>query len=366
MQKLKIAMIGVRGIPATYGGVEKHVEELAVRLVGRGHHVTVFCRSFYTPQIKDYKGVKIIRLPTINQKHLEMIVHTVMSALYIAFKRFDIVHVHSIDPALVTPLRLFKNRRKIVVTSHGQAYRRDKWGRLAKNISKMAEKISMKYSDAIVSVSRTLKQYYKETYGRDIVYIPNGVEIIEVVNDDVLKKFGLTMKGYILFVGRLIPTKGCDFLIEAYNSLKTDLKLVIVGGSSHTDEYELKLKGMANENVMFAGYQYGENLWQLYAHCKLFVFPSEIEGLPIVLLEALSFGVPVVFSDIPENMEVAQGIAISFKNTDVNDLSVKIQDFLTDPSEGEELAVKARGVIEKKYNWDSIVDQTEVLYNSIL
>ena len=364
MRKLRIAMIGLRGIPATYGGVERHVEELATRLVKKGHDVTVFCRSHYTPKMKEYKGVKIIRLPTIVQKHFEMIVHALFAVIYILFRQYDIVHVQSVDPALLTPL--LKIRHKVVVTSHGQGYRRvDKWGMFAKAISKLAEKIFIKYSDAAISVSKTLKDFYMGKYGREVVYIPNGISIKECENADFLKKFGLEKNGYILYVGRLIPTKGSGLLIEAYKKLKTDLKLVIVGGSSHTDGYELELRKNADGKIIFLGYQYGEALNQLYANCKLFVFPSQIEGLPIVLLEALSFGVPVIFSDIPEDMEIAGGIATPFKNGDINDLYRKINEFLHDPNNGERLAKEAKEYVAKNYNWDMVVKQTEAVYNSI-
>lgn len=364
MRALNIAMVGMRGIPALYGGVEKHVEELAVRLVKKGHNVTVFCRSFYTKRTREFRGVKIVRLPTINQKHLEMIFHTFLASLYLLFRNYDIVHIHSIDPALLAPL--LKIRHKVVVTSHGQSYRREKWGRFAKTMSKFAEKIVMKYADAVISVSKTLAKYYMDTYERETVPIPNGINIIECKEDDLLQSFKLEKMKYILFVGRLIPTKGCDFLIEAYKKLKTDLKLVIVGGSSHSDHYELELKNRANSNTVFLGYQYGDALNQLYANCKLFVFPSEIEGLPIVLLEALSFGKPVIYSDIPENMEVAEGIAIPFKNTNIDDLSEKIKSFLINPSHGERIADEAKERIAKYFNWDIIIEQTETVYNSIL
>ena len=192
VKPLRIAMIGLKGIPATYGGVERHVEELATRLAARGHDVTVFCRSFYTPKMKEYKGVKIVRLPTIVTKHLEMIVHTFISIIYLLFKKYDIVHIHSVDPAILTPL--LKIRHRVVITSHGLAYKIQKWGKLAKTVSQFAETIFIKYAGAAICVSKTLKKYYMGKYGREITYIPNGVAISEGVNDNLLTDFGLKKK----------------------------------------------------------------------------------------------------------------------------------------------------------------------------
>ena len=237
---MNIAMLGCRGIPSKYGGVEKVVEEISSRLVKKGHQVSVICRSHYTPKMRKYNGVDIIRLPTINQKHLEMIIHTFFSTLYLFFKKYDIIHVHSVDPALLTPILRLKH--KVVATSHGQAYRREKWGRIAKSLSKLAENVYIKSADCCTAVSKTLVNYYSHRYRRAPEYIPNGIDFRAQEDVNLIKNFGLESNKYLLFVGRLIPTKGPKILIEAYKKIKSDLNLVLVGGSSHTDEYEKSLK----------------------------------------------------------------------------------------------------------------------------
>ncbi|MBI5056313.1 MAG: glycosyltransferase family 4 protein [Nitrospirae bacterium] len=225
----------------------------------------------------------------------------------------------------------------------------------------------IRYSDAAISVSQTLKDFYANNYGKQVSYIPNGINITECNDLDLLDKFGLKRKEYILYVGRLIPTKGSATLLDAYKRLKTDLKLVIVGDSCYTDSFVIELKKKAEgTNTVFLGYQYGEALNQLYANCRLFIFPSQIEGLPIVLLEALSFGIPVIFSDIPEDMEIAKEVAIPFKNADPDDLYGKMKEFLANPDSGERLAEKAKRHIAENYNWDKITEQTEAVYYSIL
>lgn len=360
---MHVVMMGCRGIPATYGGVEKVVEELSIRLARQGHKVTVICRSHYTPRMKTHEGVDIVRLPTIPQKHLEMIVHTLLSALYVSAKRCDLVHVHSVDPCVVVPLvRLF---HPVVATSHGQAYRRDKWGVLFKGLSRIAERIFIATPHKCTAVSRTLTEYYARRYGHTVEYVPNGVTREEPAGSEHLEPFGLEKDGYILFVGRLLATKGPQLLIDAYKRVKPRIKLVIAGGSSYTVEYEKTLRREASDDIRFVGYQYGERLRALYSNCRLFVFPSYIEGLPLVLLEALSFLRPVVFSDIPENLEVAEGLGIPFRCGSVDDLATKLEHALSHTSELGTLQQATAERLSHDYNWDRIADQYLGIYRDV-
>jgi glycosyltransferase involved in cell wall biosynthesis len=361
---MHVVMMGCRGIPATYGGVEKAVEELSVRLAKRGHKVTVLCRSHYTHRMTSYRDVNVVRLPTIQQKHLEMIVHTLLSALYLTVKSCDLVHVHSVDPAVVAPfVRLF---HPVVATSHGQAYRRDKWGRAFRALSRMAERLFVTAPTECTAVSKTLRDYYAEKYGRTAHYIPNGVALQEPTGPEPLRQFGLDKNSYILFVGRLLATKGPGLLIDAYKKVKPDAKLVIVGGSSHTDDYEKLLRREGNDDILFLGYQYGENLKALYSNCRLFVFPSFIEGLPLVLLEALSFRRPVLFSDIPENVEIAEGLGIPFQSGSVDDLAEKLEHALLDEDSFEAPRRAAWERLRDEYDWDRVVDQYLEVYRDAL
>lgn len=357
---MHVIMMGCRGVPATYGGVEKVVEQLSIRLARSGHKVTVICRSHYTPKMATYEGVNIVRLPTIPQKHLEMILHTILAALYVSVKPCDLVHVHSVDPCVVVPfVRLF---HPVVATSHGQAYRRDKWGMVFRSLSRLAERIFIATPRKCTAVSRTLSEYYARRYGRTAEYVPNGVTIEKSAGPECLKPFGLEKDGYILFVGRLLATKGPQLLIDAYRKANPGLKLVIAGGSSHTDGYEKTLRMEANQDIRFVGYQYGESLRALYSNCRLFVFPSFIEGLPLVLLEALSFLRPVVFSDIPENMEIAEGLGIPFRCGSVDDLAAKLTYAL---SHTDELAALQQATLHRlshEYDWDRVTDRYLRIY----
>ncbi len=361
---MHVIMMGCRGIPATYGGVEKAVEEISVRLARQGHRVTVLCRSHYTPKMRTYANVDIVRLPTIPQKHLEMILHTLLGALYVSVRRCNLVHIHSVDPAVVAPfVRLF---HPVVATSHGQAYRRDKWGPVFRMLSRLAERIFIATPHKCTAVSKTLKDYYAQTYGRTAEYVPNGVTLQEPVGPDLIRQFGLEPDNYILFVGRLLTTKGPKLLIDAYKKAKPDLKLAIVGGSSHTDNYEQMLRQEAGDGVVFTGYQYGGTLNALYSNCRLFVFPSSIEGLPLVLLEALSFQRPVLYSDIPENREIADGLGVAFQSESVDDLADKLTYALSDANPFQSLLPAIRARLAGEYDWDRVVGQYVTVYEAVL
>lgn len=360
---MKIAFVGLKGIPATFGGVEKHVEELGSRLVQKGHSIVVYTRNTYNRFKGSYKGMRIISLPALPQKHTEMISHTLLSLLSLIGRDVEVVHIHSTDPALLSFIPRVQN--KVVVTSHGQAYRRGKWGSIAKALSRLAERAFVSFPHKRIAVSKTLKKYYEEKYSCEVQYIPNGVEVKSIGDTSSLVRLGLSKDDYVLFVGRIIPTKGCDILIDAFNKVKTGKKLVIVGGGSYTNAYVENLKKSANERTQFLGYRYGEELDQLYAHAYCCIVPSEVEGLAMTLLEAMAYGRCVIYSDIPENVEVACDAGISFHNRDSSDLAEKLRVALNNPSYCRELEQKARERVFREYNWAKIVVQTEEVYKSL-
>lgn len=361
---MNIAIVGAKGIPATYGGVEKHVEELAIRLADRGHRVTVYCRPHYVAGDSDFRGVSRVVPWTVRQKHLEMIVHTGLSLLDLLTSRdVDVVHFQSVDPAILSFLG--KAKAKVVVTSHGKAYRVGKWGRFAKSLSFLAEKFYVKMPQARIAVSKTLTEYYRRKYRCDVSYIPNGVSFPGKVGDDKLSAFSLVKGDYILFVGRLIKSKGCHLLIEAYKKLDTRKSLVIVGGAGYASGYSQELKHHESDRIRFLGFRFGEELLQLLDNCYMFVMPSESEGLSMSLLEAMVLGSPVIYSDIPENVEVADGCGLSFRNNDVGDLAEKMSHLLNQPHLAEELGEAGRERVRDEYDWEKVVDATNQVYSSL-
>ncbi|MCD6460290.1 glycosyltransferase family 4 protein [bacterium] len=378
-KKLKIAMIGQKGIPAVYGGVERHVEEIAKRLVKKGHEVTVYSRPYYMAEnkYKDtlYKGIYIKVLPTVRSKHLDAIAHCFLSSCNLIGKKYDIVHYHAIGPSTVSfiPRIFFK---KTVVTIHGLDWQRQKWSFLAALFLKLGERTAFYFPHKTISVSRTLKNYYDKKYKGNIEYIPNGVNKTAAYCADIInRKYNLTANSYVVFISRLEPEKGCRYLIEAFKKIKSDKKLVIVGDSIYSKDYVKSLHKTAEDDkrIFFTGNVVGKELAELFANAYLFVLPSEIEGLPIVILEALSFGKCVLASDIPENMEViyppeekGAQYGFSFKSKDVNDLSDKLKLLIYSPQKVTQMAEKAKKYVEQNFNWDIIADQTEKVYYSLL
>jgi glycosyltransferase involved in cell wall biosynthesis len=364
---VKIAMIGQKGIPATYGGIERHVEEIATRLVERGHEVTVFSRLYYSQRRGAYRGVENKRLPSIHSKHTDAISHCLLATLYTLFKRYDIVHYHALGPSLFSRIPKLVGTRTIV-TVHGLDWQRGKWGKFATWFLKFCERPAVIYPDRTIVVSKTLAKYFKETYGAETAVIPNGTNPGTIRPPNRIKRWGLDKHPYILFVGRLVPEKGCHYLIEAFRQVKGDVRLIMAGGSSFSDAYVQSLERLrdGDERIKMIGYVYGEVLDELWSNAYMVAQPSILEGLSISLIEALSFGRCVLVSDIPENMEVVEDSAISFRTRDVEDLRAKLQLCLDRPDLVEETASRCRTLAEERFSWPRLVAATEKVYEDAL
>jgi glycosyltransferase involved in cell wall biosynthesis len=363
--KLRIGVIGTYGIPALHGGIERHIEEIYVRLAARGHEVTVYCRSHYTEHEGFYKGVHLRRLPAVQTKHLENPTHTLLSSLDALLRRYDLVHYHAALPGLFSFIPRLTGI-KTVVTLHGLDWQREKWGRIARWVIKMGEKGAIAFPHATIVVSQTLKAYCKQVYGREVTYIPNGVNIPTPRPAIAIRQFGLESDKYILFVGRLVPEKGCHYLVEAFRGLQTDLKLVLVGGSRHTDAYVQSLQDAGQSNVILPGYVYGEMLEELYSNAYLYVQPSTVEGLPISVLEAMSHGKCALVSDIAENREAIGNCGLVFRSRDVADLRATLMMLLDAPLLVRQMGEEAQNRVSKLYNWDRIAADTESLFLKVM
>jgi len=376
-KNLKIAMIGQKGIPAIYGGVERHVEEISSRLAIKGHDVTVYCRPYYMKENQyygnTYNNIKIKTVPTIKSKHLDAIVHCFASSMDSLFRNYDIVHYHAIGPATLSFIPRIRNKKSIV-TVHGLDWQRKKWNKFASLFLQFGERASYFFPAGTIVVSKTLKKYYDAKYHANVSYIPNGINLPEISCADIIKsKYNLDKNSYIVFISRLVPEKGCHYLIDAYKNIKTEKKLVIVGGSSHSDKYVEKIKNMASmdKRIIFTGNVYGKELNELFSNAYIFVLPSELEGLPIVILEALSFGKCVLASDISENMEViapngTDEYGFSFKTKNVMDLKQKLEFLINNPDKVNTISCNSRQYANSNYNWDTIACQTEEFYYSVL
>lgn len=363
-------MIGHKRIPSREGGVEIVVEELAIRLVKKNHVVDVYNRkgnnvadnNIKTKKIKKYKDVNIITIPTINKKGIDALLYSFFATIRALFGRYDCIHYHAEGSCgMLWIPHLF--RKRTVVTIHGLDWQRSKWGGFATKYIKFGEKCAAKYADEIIVLSRSVQDYFKRTYNRETVFIPNGVNKTENKEPKIItEKYGLKKENYILFLARIVPEKGLDYLIEAYKQLDTDKKLVIAGGASHTNGYynEIKEKVKNNDNIIMTGFVQGEELEELYSNCYLYCLPSDVEGMPISLMEAMSYGRNCLVSDIEENVQVIEDYATTFAKSNVDDLKKKLEQCLKGKNRKEEKQIS--DYILNKYNWDDAVSETEKLY----
>ncbi|MFH1680919.1 MAG: glycosyltransferase [Candidatus Eisenbacteria bacterium] len=381
-----VAVIGAKGIPPTWGGIERHVAELSNRLARRGFIVKVYARPYYTNIEGRFHGVEILRLPTIRTKHLDAISHSFLATLHTLLQRVDLAHYHAQGPSVLSFIPRLVGIRT-VVTVHGLDWKREKWGAFARSCLRTAEAASARFPSRTITVSRTLKKYYEEKYGRPVTHIPNGIEVHQVPPPyEIVTEFGLRPRGFLLFVGRIVPEKGCHYLVEAFRRIKTDKELVIAGGSSFSDRYLEDLKKLAagDERIRFLDYVYGRALEELYSHNYFYVLPSDVEGLAITLLEALSFGSCVLVSDIEENLEVLSDkegapdmwedpaktdgppVGYWFRRGDVDDLVRALESLLADPGRVERARAKAREWIRHRYDWEVISARTASLYRDVV
>lgn len=374
---MKIAMIGQKGFPAVSGGIEKHVQELSNRLADKGHEVLVFCRSWYSPKIKTKEGIKQIFAPTIRTKHLDAIIHTFFSILIAAWKKADIFHIHGVGPALLAWLpKLLCPSAKVVVTFHSIDRLQQKWGLLARAMLRLGEVAACRLPDKTIVVSRTLLEYARETYGADPIYIPNGVNIPgKEVKNNLIKRFALETNKYFIMVSRLVEHKGQKTLIGGWKiacakqpKLFKNLKLAIVGSGSFTDRYVKEIKRMAqgDDSIVLTGEQTGETLHALFANAYAAVHPSRLEGLPIAVLEAMSYGKCVLASDISEHMEIIRSHGLSFRVGDTEDLAKNLIMMAESPKQTNQVGCLAAEFVRANYSWDEIAARTDMLYHNAL
>ncbi len=370
---MRIAMFGQKRIPSREGGVEIVVEELSIRMAALGHKVTCYNRKghhvsgsqYDTFTGKEYKNVKIKTVPTIEKKGLAAVSSSFFAALCSLFGRYDVVHIHAEGPAAFCFIpKLF--RKRVVVTVHGLDWQREKWksGFGAKYIH-LGEKMAVKHADEIIVLSKGVQRYFMDTYGRETVFIPNGVNRPEIKHADIInKRFGLSKDSYILYLGRIVPEKGEHYLIDAFKQIDTDKKLVIAGGSSDTDEYMDRLKKMAqgDERIVFTGFVQGQKLEELYSNAYIYVLPSDLEGMPLSLLEAMSYGNCCLVSDIKECTEVIEDKAEVFRKSDIDDLRIRLQELCNREDLVQKYKKDAAEYICGRYDWNKIVDKTLELY----
>lgn len=369
---MKIAIIGHKRIPSNEGGIEKGVEQHSVRMAALGHDVVVYNRGghnvfgkeFDKKKLKEYKGVKIVTVPTTKGSS-GVPIYSFLAILHAAIKRYDVISLRASGPCAMTPLaKLFG--LKVVASLHGIDSQRDKWGGFASKYLEFGEKMAAKKADVCLVLSKNMKQYIDEKYGVNSVLFANGIDKPEIYDPDLIKeKFNLNKDEYILSLGRIVPEKGIHYLIEAFKRCKTEKKLVIGGGAEANKEYYQELLDMAKDDdrIIFTGFVQGKMIGELYSNAYIFALPSNLEGMANALLEAMSYSNCCLVSDIPENTEVVNEKAIHFKKGDAEDLYEKLQSLLDEPDRVKKYKNEASEYILEKYNWDLIVEQMLRVYS---
>ncbi|MGN0145016.1 MAG: glycosyltransferase family 4 protein [Clostridium sp.] len=373
---MRIAMIGHRRIPSREGGVEIVVNELSKRLVNLGVEVDAYnrkshhnCGKNFDKYVKNncyktYEGVNIIWISTVQGKHLEAFLYSFLATCKAIFRKYDYIHYHAEGPSVMLLIPHILGI-KTVATIHGLDCKRKKWSKMASMYLKLGECIAAKYADEVIVLSKNIQKYFQETYNRTTHFIANGVTKPEIKGDSIIrKKYNLKKDGYIAFIARLVPEKGLHYLIEAYKKLDTDKKLVISGGSSNSNDYKNQVVEMAgdDERILFTDFIQGEELEEIYSNAYIYVLPSDVEGMAISLLEAMSYGNCCLVSDIPENMEVVEDKAVSFKKGNVDDLREKLEFLLNNEEYVKRYKSLSREYICRKYNWDATTAKTLEVY----
>lgn len=371
---MKIAVIGVKGLPAKQGGIENYCAEVYPRMVAQGHSVDLFARASYTDSAwldnYDFEGVKVCSLPSLPLRGIDAFISSALGAIASSTTKYDIVHFHALGPALFSWLPKFASRAKVVVTCQGLDWQRAKWGNTSSSLILMGEKAAVRHADEIIVVSKNLQSYFFETYGRQTVYIPNAPASYAESdrNFSYGTSLGLNQGKYILFLGRLVPEKRPDLLIEAFQVLKpAGWKLVLAGGVSDTNLFTSKLSDLAdgNPDIIFAGEIRGTRLAEIVRGAGLFVLPSDLEGLPLSMLEAMSQGIPVLASDIPPHQQLINDQrGHLFRAGDINSCIQGLDWAIAHPQEMAVMAKKAQQHVEKYYNWDHITAENLRIYTT--
>ncbi|HNZ86588.1 MAG TPA: glycosyltransferase family 4 protein [bacterium] len=364
---MRIAYIGQKGIPMTQGGVEAHVENLAVEMAKLGHEVFVYTRDYYTDKnLKEYKGVKLISIPSIRTKNLDTITHVLFSTIHALFQKYDVIHYHSVGASLMSFIPRIFSRAKVVGTFHCLDRFHQKWGFFARLMLRIGEWTVCYFPHKTIAVSQYIQKYCLDDYGKKVDYIPNGFSIEKNENTEILEKLNIKPKKYFLYVTRLIRHKGVHYLIDAYKKLNNpDFQLVIVGDTFHNDDYKMELMKMVEneKNIIFTGTQMDGNLDALFTHAYAYVLPSENEGLSISFLEAMAHGLPLIASEIEANQDfIDKGLIYGFKNKDVQGLKTKMSWMIENYDTALAKAQKTAEYIQENFSWNKIANQIQELY----
>lgn len=368
---MRIALMGSRGIPATYSGFETFYEQLAIRLVARGHLVTVYNRSHHHSQrLKEFNGVRIVTLPTIRSKHLDTPVHAFLSLCHALWQGADILYMVIVGNSPLCLLAHLAGRR-MIINVDGADFAREKWRGLAKIYLRWSEGLAARHADVVIADSRVIVQRYLELYQRQTVFIPYGAN--PKPRDqwrgghELLARHGLRSDHYILFVSRMTPENRAHVLIKAWRKSGSKLRLVLVGDAPYVDDYKDEVAALCEDaDIVRTGYLVGEDYKHISAHCRYFVLPSGIDGTRPVLLDQMALGNCVLVRNTPANMEVIGDAGLSFEDSD-DEASLALQIQRIDADDELLVTMRQRALIRvtANYSWDAVTDQYEALFRSL-
>ena len=365
---IRVAMLGSRGIPARYGGSETAIEEIGWRLTKEGHRVLVYCREHNSKtDAREHRGMERVVLPSIHSKNWDTPSHTLFSLLDLMLHKrdVDILHFHGVGNSVFLPV-LKLTRWKTVVTVDGPDWERPKWGWLAKKVLKFSARLTASLADCTITDNLVSQKLYRELFGLSTEYIPYGAYVTQEKDTDELAQFGLTKDGYFLYVGRLIPDKGCHLLVEAFQKVKTDKKLVMVGGNPYFPGYIQRLKSTGDPRIVFTGYVYDRPYQQLCGNAYGYCHPLIVDGTSPQLLQAMAFGNCVIASDLPEVNDVVGDSALSFPCHDVDKLAASIQEVADHPELVSIYRKKAQDRVQRLFNWEDVTAAHKRVYEAVL
>ncbi len=362
---MKIAMLGVKSVPAI-GGIANYAEEIGARLVQRGHEVTVYCRPQYMQSEGDYRGMRRVVTRGIQGKHLDALTHTATAGLHASRRDFDVVHIHGSAPGVLAAIPRILGRQRVLITIHGLDWRGAKWGRAASALMRGAGRAAVSFADRLVAVSECVEQEYARHFGCAVSTVPTGVAFPEPVEAREILDAGLEPGRFIFCASRLMPEKGVHYLVDAFEQLDTDMKLAIAGNAPYDDGYTRRLLSRASDRVSFLGFVQGRMLAELYSNAYVYVQPSELEGMSMAVLEALSYGRCVLASDIPQNQEALGPCGCMFPCGDVPELRRALERLISRPELVAGQSSVAREYIRTRRNWDTTVDRYEQIYDDMV
>jgi glycosyltransferase involved in cell wall biosynthesis len=361
---MRIAIIGIRGVPANFGGSETAVEEIGTRLVERGHEITVYCRQ-HNESIrhqKFYRGMRRVILPSINTLNLDLMTHTFLSLIQLINERFDVVHFHGVGNALLFPLfKLTGKGAKSLLIVDGPDWKRPKWGRLARLAFRASFPAAVRWSDEIIADNKQVQHLIWEKYQRKTPLVGYGADLDRPRSDVALKKYGLEPNQYILQVAAIVPDKGVHTLVEAYEKLDTELPLVIVGDTPYMTEYKARVRSTRDPRIKFLGYIYGKQYRELVANCYLYIHPLLVDGTSPALLQAMAYGCCIIASDLSEINGSLAETGPRFKAGSSDELRKQMALLLDDPEQAREFGRMARQRIKDYFSWDQVTDEYETL-----